>query len=207
MTDELAASRSIAALDFELAKADLLERLKFQGTFSETAWRSLTLVNGGAIVALFTFIGNAKPSIEESLLWWGFGCFVLGLALNNLSIMGGFFAQAYFMKSSISDAWNKQAEMHGLAPQHATQYASEMRTGERWEVFAIGGCVLSLVAFIAGAALSLAAVTMKEAAPSFHQQAPGSRMQITLPETLTDEQMLALEKAGLATDPTAENSN
>src|SRR3954471_9041 len=100
-TDPNLAARHIAALDFEVAKADTLERLKFQADFAKVAWQSLSLVNGGAIVALFTFIGNAKPTLDQHLIWIGFECFAFGLAINIASVLCGFMSQAYFMRGTI----------------------------------------------------------------------------------------------------------
>jgi hypothetical protein len=159
-TDAVIAARKVAELDFELAKVDASERLKFQSDFAQAAWRLLTLVNGGAIVALFTFIGNAKPAIDHGLIWSSFVCFCAGLAFCALSIGAGFFAQAYYMKSNISVAWNKQAEMHGYAPAYTDVQKSEERTGEIAEYVGIGCAALSLISFIAGAACALSGVTV-----------------------------------------------
>jgi hypothetical protein len=159
-TDPATAVRHIAQLDFELAKLDVLERLKFQAEFAQTAWKSLTLVNGGAIVALFTFIGNARPMLDQSRIWIGFVCFAVGLSTNIVSIMAGFLAQAFYMKTTTSAAWNKQAEMHGYAPQYADEQMREARIGDIWEVVAIAACVLSLVTFVIGAGFSLAGVSV-----------------------------------------------
>jgi hypothetical protein len=158
-TDPELADRHIAALDFEFAKADVLERLRFQASFAEVGWRSLALINGGAIVGLFTFIGNAKPATNPSLLWTAFALFAAGLVMNILSIMGGFLAQAFYMKATTSTAWNKQAQMHGHQPQYVDELRAEMRAGNIWEMIAIAASMLSLAAFIGGAAFSLVAVT------------------------------------------------
>src|SRR5438552_5652155 len=117
-TDPGIAARHIAAMDFELAKADFLERLRFQADFAKVAWQSLSLVNGGAIVALFTFIGNARPALDQHLIWTGFGCFAFGLAINIASILFGFMSQAYFMRATAFGGWNEQAKMHGHPPRY-----------------------------------------------------------------------------------------
>lgn len=158
-TDPNLAARHIAALDFEFAKSDVMERLRFQADFAKVAWQSLSLVNGGAIVALFTFIGHAKPELNsQSHLWVGFVCFAVGLAINIASIVFGFMSQAYFMRGSVSATWNEQAKMHGHEPQHVEVGEREMMVGNRWHALALTACVLSLVAFIVGAAFSLAGV-------------------------------------------------
>ena len=158
-TDPHVAKREIAALDFEYAKTDAIERLKFQAQFAEVAWRSLALINGGAIVALFTFIGNAHPSIDYRMMWISFGFFAGGLVFNILSILTGFLAQAFYMKATMSGAWNEQMQMHGYEPLHRELQKTENRWGGRWEASAIVACLLSLAAFIGGAGFALQGVS------------------------------------------------
>jgi hypothetical protein len=157
-TEANVAARHIAALDFELAKADYLERLKFQADFAKVAWQALALVNGGAIVALFTFIADAHPTVNQYWLWSGFGCFAFGLAINIASIVCGFMSQAYYMRATASSAWNEQAKMHGYPPQFEDPHKEAMKVGDRWHAVALAACVLSLVVFVAGAACSMHAV-------------------------------------------------
>jgi hypothetical protein len=159
-TDQTVASRHIAALDFELAKLDVLERLKFQASFAQSAWQALTLVNGGAIVALFTFIGSAKPHLDQTRIWAGFVCFAVGLSFNILSILTGFLAQAWFMKATTSSAWNKQAEMHGYQPRYTAEVQRELGWGNIWEGLAICAAVVSLISFIVGSGFALAGVSL-----------------------------------------------
>ncbi|MEA1015578.1 hypothetical protein [Sphingosinicella sp. LY1275] len=149
----------IAKLDYELAKLDAAERLRFQGEFSQTMFRSLTLVNGGAIVALFTLVGAGAPGVNISALWLAFPAFATGLTFNLLSIAGAYFSQGWFMRSSISTTWNKQAEIHGLKGDYTELQQHEFAVGDRWQKGAAGAAIASLVAFIVGSALALAAVT------------------------------------------------
>lgn len=157
-TDPNTAARHIAALDFEFAKGDVMERLRFQAEFAKVVWQSLSLVNGGAIVALFTFIGNVQPLLNSHAMWAGFGCFVFGLAVNILSILLGFMSQASFMRATTSAAWNEQQKMHGYPPTHVDELNAEMKTGNRWHLAAIVSAVLSLIAFVAGSAFALVGV-------------------------------------------------
>src|SRR5690242_19738278 len=174
-TEPNLAARHIAALDYDLAKADLLERLKFQASFAEIAWRSLTLVNGGAIVALLTFVGNAKPDVNANWLWDAFVAFCFGLAFCIASILTGFLAQAYFMKSTISNAWNFQAQMHGHQPRYTTEALGELCIGNIFEGIAVAAAVLSLVAFVIGAGFSVSAISVTaKKAPPVQTHAPAS---------------------------------
>jgi hypothetical protein len=159
-TDLTEAQRHVAQLDYELTRQDALERLRFQAEFSQSAWKGLTLVNGGAIIALFTFIGNYHHGTDPTRIWAAFACFAGGLALNLASIMTGFLSQSYFMKSDVSALWNKQAEMHGYEPQHRETQGREFGMGNLWWRIAVGACSLSLAAFIVGSGLALAGVTI-----------------------------------------------
>jgi uncharacterized membrane protein len=150
----------IAALDYDLAKADLLERLRFQASFAEIAWKSLTLINGGAIVSLLTFIGHENSNLNANSLWNAFAAFCLGLAFCVASILAGFLAQAYFMKSTISNAWNLKAEMHGHEPRYTAEAFRQLRTGNIFEVIAIAVNVLSFLAFVVGAGFSVSAISV-----------------------------------------------
>ena len=97
-------------LDEELARSEVIERLKFQVAYSETVFRSLILVNGGAIVGLFTFIGNVSNEnfifrLNEKILWFSFGGFCCGVFLALLSAFGAFFSQKFFYESAMNELW------------------------------------------------------------------------------------------------------
>jgi len=65
--------------DYETYKAEEAQRLGFQHDFAQAALKSAVLVNGGAIVALFTFLGNEKVVVHPDLLFWSFGSFAAAL--------------------------------------------------------------------------------------------------------------------------------
>lgn len=150
------ARREIAKLDYEFHREDALTRLRFQAEFSQMVFRGLTLINGGAIVALFTFIGSSKEVFQHHRIWIAFACYALGLTLTMISTMTAFFAQAYYMRHSISCAWNHQAIMHGGEPQYVGIGKAEERTGTKWENGAIAAATGGLFAFIIGSGFALA---------------------------------------------------
>ena len=58
---------------------DVTDRLRFQQEFSIGGFKALILINGGAVIALLTYAGNAKSRIEAASLEWAFGGYILGL--------------------------------------------------------------------------------------------------------------------------------
>jgi hypothetical protein len=148
--------RHKAQLDYENYKVEISERLKFQVEFAQGVLRGLTLANGGALIALFTFIGNTGTRHNGASLWWAFGSFGAGLVLTLLSSMEAFFSQRFYMKSTIAQLWNEQENMLGGNGAH--DFGTEYRRGEWAEIFGITCAFLALLAFIVGAGLALAGV-------------------------------------------------
>jgi hypothetical protein len=151
---------SEARLDYESLVSDAAERLRLQADFAQAIFRGLTLVNGGAIVALFTFIGNSKLTFDATRIWWAFGCFVCGLVLNLIATMAAFHSQSCYMKSSQYQAWDNQRVMLKLPKQvvKGRSYLAEYRRGEIAEYVAMGAVALGLFAFIVGSAFALMGV-------------------------------------------------
>ena len=151
-------NKEIAKLDYEALQADTAERVRIQTEFAHSVLRGLTLGNGGAIVALFTFIGNADAAAryDPPLIWWAFASYLIGLVATFAAAFGGFFAQAFYMDSSISESWTKQAEMFetGQAWDHETPY----KRGELSERLGIGAAVIGLLGFAVGSGFALAGV-------------------------------------------------
>lgn len=65
--------RERARLHYEELRADAADRIKYQVEYRHAALRGLTIVNGGAIIALFTFIGNDRSAVlhlNPTMIWW-----------------------------------------------------------------------------------------------------------------------------------------
>lgn len=160
MTADDEQRRTEARLDYESLTADASERLKMQAEIAQAIFRGLTLVNGGAIIALFTFIGNSELTYDATNIWWAFGCFVLGLASTLVAIMAAFRSQSCYMKSSQYEAWDKQRLMLNLPLRNPgpRDYLAEYRSGEIAEYVAIGTVSIALIAFVIGSAFALTGV-------------------------------------------------
>lgn len=147
---------AVAKLDYAHNIAEVNQRLGFQQELAIEALKGLTLVNGGAIIALLTFIGNSSAALDRTPLWWSFLCFGLGIGLSLAAYIGGYFSQAQFMEVSIRQAWDDQREMVGLPKQ--ANFWPNFKRGNRALYAAIGCAVTSLASFAAGAAFALAGI-------------------------------------------------
>jgi hypothetical protein len=116
LTDPLLIARE-AEQEYAVAKADAAERVKNQMSIADATMKALLLANGGAMVALFTFVGNlvAKSSrvvpFDPTRLWAGFACFVGGLIAALLVHALAFLSQDRFYNQSMVEAWRQQTSM------------------------------------------------------------------------------------------------
>jgi hypothetical protein len=158
-------STAPVGLDEELARSEAIERLKFQVSFSETVFRNLILVNGGAVIGLFTFIGNVSDEnfifrLNERLLWFSFGGFCCGVFLALLSAFGAFFSQKFFYESAMNELWMIQTfNQTGNVGEDGR--ITPARRGDIALSLGVVSAILSTMAFITGAALALWAVLPK----------------------------------------------
>lgn len=144
-----------AKMDYEQHAQEIPIRLQFQQDLALAALKGLTLVNGGAIVGLLTFIGNRATSFDQALLGFGLIAFVLGLVFNLAAYIFGYFAQATFMDAIYHQSWNDQRTMFGIPKDNAPD-GFEAR-GTKLLAIGIAVAVSSLVSFGVGAGLVAAA--------------------------------------------------
>lgn len=87
-----------AALGSVLARAYVPmsdDRLKYATDFAQAALRGLLTINGGAIIALFTFIGHNGAVFSREAIWWAFTAFSLGLVSAVAAQMCGYLSHVY----------------------------------------------------------------------------------------------------------------
>lgn len=96
----------------ELQLTHALEHFKSVITMAELALKNAILVNGGAAIALLTFIGNTKPA-DHKLIVVSLFLFAFGVLLGALAIFFAYLAQNYFMsqinarKEFVENPWQK----------------------------------------------------------------------------------------------------
>ena len=49
---------------------DATDRLRFQHEYSIAGFKTLILINGGAVIALLTYAGNVKDGLKPANLQW-----------------------------------------------------------------------------------------------------------------------------------------
>lgn len=150
-------AKAIARLDYDAGRAEAAERIKHQIDLAAKGLSGLTLINGGALVALFTLIGS-KPEIAISMhfLWAAFACFAAGLASTIVAYFGAFVSQGQYYEVAETKSWNDQRIMFGLTA--IVDPAPSLRRGLFAERLGVGSAVLALVLFIAGSGFALVGV-------------------------------------------------
>lgn len=146
--------------------AEAAARLGYSIAFAQTGLQALTLINGGALVALFTFVGSAAAvKFDLTALCWAFAFFASGLVCNILAYLGAYVAQDCYHVVAQYLAWN--AESHALAdiggadrgalhdplPLHRRGFVAQMA--------AMLSAVISLGAFIGGCGFALSGVVVR----------------------------------------------
>lgn len=152
--DDLRAA--VARLAFDESMKEASSRLQFQMDLAQSLLRALILGNGGAVLALLTFIGNTDAAVDKSAIWWAFVLYGIGLVGVFSAYIAGFFSQQYFHASTLYEAWNSQATFAGEVGSY--DYMTPFRHGNIALGTAIAAALLSLVGFIAGSLFALAAI-------------------------------------------------
>ena len=118
-----------------------LETYKSLITISVEVVKTLLYLNGGAIVALLAYVGQAQngPAVAKNATWtliW----FVVGLALSVVAFIGSYMTQLSLYQESV----------------HSETYKGKH---QRWLIPSIIIGVLSLIAFTVGAFCGIAALS------------------------------------------------
>lgn len=149
--------REIAKEDFSVYFEDAKERLGHAISLGQSALRSLFLVNGGAILAMLTLVGNSNAVVEERALFWAFIWFGSGLISTLASSVLFAISQMFYMQSSNEEGWKAQAIYH------ATPYANDGTRDDRIGDLTMKGTImlalLALILFLIGSFVALDAVT------------------------------------------------
>lgn len=149
--------RELAVKEADRRLVDASERLKYATEYAQGGLKGLFLANGASIVALLTFLGNAKDlHIYTRGIWSGFTWFSLGLAAASATYILGYIFQASYMQASLHISMQADSVVHETG-QTFDHKPHEKRGGwaENW---GIALAVASLVAFVTGAFVALNAI-------------------------------------------------
>lgn len=147
MLDKNEFNLRVSALEFEQSG----KMLEWMGMIAKTAFTSLIMINGAAIISLLTFIGNSKFIQTFSNLWfWAIASFCLGLSLVILALAFSFWSQKIFREGLDSDTHLGKD----------TDHLTKNKIGMAKRNSAISFILLSLLAFVTGCIFSLCALSM-----------------------------------------------
>lgn len=149
--------RAIALQDYEQQSTEALARLQYQVDYSKALLGALTVGNGGAIIALLTFIGNTGSKVDPANMQGAFGTYGAGLAFVLVAYASGFFAQLYFYNVCQKQAWNAQAEALGTKGEN--EFEGDMAKANAALGAGIVSAVASLGCFVWASLLALGAIT------------------------------------------------
>jgi len=165
MTGLTDAQRAETEFDLQAARDEVVERLRNQMSFAEKSLAALLLAHGGALIGLFTFIGNvvgkadAPLKFNTSSLWGGFVCFSLGVAMVLVAHLFAFFSQLAFYNQAAQEMWRHQRTLgSGVVNGEMSKELSLYNQGNTHMKIAIFVLCGSLLLFIGGSGLSLAGV-------------------------------------------------
>lgn len=95
-----------------------------------TGFRSLLIANGGAMIALLTFVGNyGENLVVETGLWWSFSFFAAGLACGLAAML-----LAYLSQGAASQVSNDAAESIFFALHGDVETAEALQTDTKPEI-------------------------------------------------------------------------
>ncbi|WP_374649112.1 hypothetical protein [Rhizorhabdus sp.] len=146
-----------AQQDFQLASADAVERVKIQASLADRALQALLISNGGALIALFSFVASSSAiRLSVAATRSAFGLFVTGLFLGLVAHLLAFMSQDRFMHSSFAQMLRFQRMMNSGEREDITE--DELRYYRTGNHYYYAGIVLafgSILAFTAGCGAAL----------------------------------------------------
>lgn len=149
--------QKVAQHDYDFWRGDVDQRVETSVAFAQSTWKGLMLANGGAIIGLFTVIGNKAAQFDFSGVWSAFTYLAAGLVLTILSNIGGYFSQGYYLRGSVERREKAKYEMHGTRAKADDDKFD--RRGTIAEYVGVATALMALAAFILGSWHALDAVT------------------------------------------------
>lgn len=162
MTEFKGRSRSNIVRSRDAAYADAAERVRFQASFAEKLLNALMIANGGAIIGLFTFLGNligkqgSPIHVSVVPIWAAFVCFVLGLALTLAAHIMAFLSQQmfYFQAMEEVDRFDRAIVMDEPQMDRSAEIAHNS-SGNRHYARGMAMAGVGIILFVAGCASAL----------------------------------------------------
>ena len=130
--------------------------------FGIVGLRSLFLVNGGAMLAMLTFVGNVCVTSEAVLNYrLAFLCFGIGISSALIATFCSYFSQGVSGVTSIYDAdgiYFAQINRKQASDEIRTEAGRERRVSNRFRYSALGFALISGLLFIVGMLVAVEAI-------------------------------------------------
>ena len=146
--------------DYEYHIAEVADRIKIQASLADRALQSLNFANGGALVALFSFVASAHTIyFDRPSLALAFTSFAFGLTMSLIAHLLAFLSQDRFVQASFLQARQAQRNtVSDVIDNDRKAIEQEMAAGQRAYNFGLGVFVVSTLSFIAGCGFALSSV-------------------------------------------------
>ncbi|MBY0344201.1 MAG: hypothetical protein K2Q29_10130 [Sphingomonadales bacterium] len=154
LTDE---QRAVAEADAQRWWDSANDRLRFSVEYAQAGIKSLFIANGGGILALLTFAGDADKIAEPRALFWSFVWFGLGCACALFVYIAGYLSQSHVMQSEYLRSRQATADALGVAREYDPSETD--RLSEVAERTGMICAIVSLSLFVLGALVGLDAIT------------------------------------------------
>jgi hypothetical protein len=133
---------------------DSSARLRSQHEFSVEGFKTLVLINGGAIIGLLTFAGHSAAKQLASALSRAFMGYTVGLVVAVLAYLAAYLSQAWLMNMDMHVAY----KMLGIEAQDKKSQDDYLRLGMGAVRVGIGLSIISLFGFVFGSWAAIAAL-------------------------------------------------
>jgi hypothetical protein len=139
-------------------------RFASAGDFAQLALRSAIIANGGALVAILTFLGHTGRTVSGISLWLAVIAFVLGLFAALVTVFFAFQAQAAFGRQEA--AGSDKIYFHLLSDREKCDEEDALETkqmaiGGKWQLAGEITYIISIVLFVLGAVAGILALTAR----------------------------------------------
>lgn len=146
--------------DYFLSDAD--QRLQYQHEYTLAGFKTLLLLNGGAIIGLLTYAGNSSGTVAAGQFLMAFLAYVAGLVLTALAYLTSYSGQAHIMQDSVTEGMR----WRGLEPSPEATKVDHEKLGARAIELGKVLAILALLGFIIGSGFAVAAITDQPAKPA-----------------------------------------
>jgi hypothetical protein len=135
---------------------DSADRVRFQQQYTVEGFKTLTLINGGAIIALLTYAGSKNASGVTHDFGSAFIGYAVGLALSVLAYLFAYYSQGNLANTDMLEAYR----LLGLRDEKQKLEQENLeKSGARWGNWAAILAVLSLTSFIIASGCAMEALS------------------------------------------------